>query len=128
MDVLVVDDNEINSRVYERIVKWLEGYACRCFSRPSAALHWCQTHSPSLVVIDYAMPELDGIAFVRSFRRIPERDRVPIIMLTAMNSARLRDEALAAGVNAFFPKPISPDRFLTEARRLLGIDHDKATS
>jgi CheY-like chemotaxis protein len=41
-------------------------------------------------------------------------------MLTAMNSARLRDEACAAGADLFLAKPVNPERFLSEARRLLG--------
>lgn len=125
MHVLVVDDNEINGRVYERIVSRLAGATCRCFNRPDAALSWSVQNVPALVVVDYAMPDIDGIQFVRSFRSIPSRSSVPIIMLTAMNSARLRDEALAAGVNLFFSKPVSPDRFLKEARRLLGVSAEE---
>lgn len=126
IDVLVVDDNEINGRVYERIVSRLAGATCRCFSRPDAALAWCAQSLPALVVVDYAMPDIDGIAFVKSFRRIPGRANVPIIMLTALNSARLRDEAHASGVNLFFPKPVTPDRFLKEARRLMGLPAQEA--
>ena len=120
MDVLVVDDNTINGRVYERIVSRLPGCTCRCFNLPYEALSWSMQNAPALVVVDYAMPDIDGIVFVKSFRRIPGRANVPIIMMTAMNDERVRDEARAVGVNLFFTKPVSPDRFLREARALLG--------
>jgi CheY-like chemotaxis protein len=119
MDVLVVDDNSINSRIYERIVSRLPGYDCKCFDNPAGALAWSRGNAPALVVADYAMPDMNGLEFVKEFRRIPGRETIPIIMLTAMNSARLRDEARSAGVDVFFAKPINPERFLTEARRLV---------
>lgn len=119
MVVLVVDDNEINSRVYERVLSRLQGCECKCLSRPDEALAWSEQNLAALVIVDYAMPQLDGVSFVKAFRRIPGRGAVPIIMLTAMNSARVRDDALAAGANLFFAKPINPERFLKEARELL---------
>lgn len=122
VDVLVVDDNEINGRVYERVVARLAGCACKCFSRPDDALAWSAENAPVLAVVDYAMPGLDGIAFVKRFRQISGLENVPIIMLTGMNSARVRDDALAAGASLFLPKPISPDRFVREARRLLRLE------
>ncbi|HET6894081.1 MAG TPA: response regulator [Candidatus Baltobacteraceae bacterium] len=119
MDVLVIDDNTVNSRVYERIIARLPGFACKCFDNPSDALAWSGQNAPALVVADYAMPQMNGIDFVKAFRQIPGRSETPIIMLTAMNSARLRDEAHGVGVDVFFAKPINPERFLSEARRLL---------
>lgn len=126
MNVLVIDDNSVNSRVYERIIARLPGYACKCFDNPGEALAWSRQNAIALVVADYAMPNMNGIEFVKAFRGIPERGAVPIIMLTAMNSARLRDEAHGVGVDVFFAKPINPERFLEEARRLLdGRDQAK---
>ena len=122
MIVLVVDDNEINSRVYERVLSRLPGCTCRCISKPDAALAWSAENRPALLVVDYVMPELDGIAFVKSFRSLPGHATIPIIMLTGMNSGQVRDQAHAAGADVFLPKPINPERFLSEARRLLKGD------
>ncbi len=121
MDVLVVDDNGANALLYERVIAKLPGCVCRSFNDPSQALEWCTTQIPSLLIVDYAMPVLDGIEFVRRFRAIPGCQQVPIIMLTGLNSARVRDGALEAGANVFLTKPISKERFLNESRRLLGI-------
>lgn len=119
LDVLVVDDNSINGRVYERIVCRLDGYRCRWFDDPREALAWSAENPSALAIVDYAMPGTNGIEFVKAFRRIPGRAAVPIIMLTAMNSSSLRDEASDVGVDTFFAKPINPERFLNEARRLI---------
>lgn len=121
MDVLVVDDNGANALLYERVIANLPGCTCRSFSDPSQALDWCGAQNPSLLIVDYAMPGMDGIEFVRRFRSISGCEQVPIVMLTGLNSARVREGALAAGASVFLTKPISKDRFLNEARRLLGI-------
>lgn len=122
MVVLVVDDNETNCRVYERVLSRLPGYTCRCMSKPDDALAWSSENCPALLVVDYVMPQLDGIAFVKSFRGLPGHAGIPIIMLTGMNSGQVRDQAHAAGADVFLPKPINPERFLSEARRLLKVD------
>lgn len=119
MVILVVDDNETNSQVYERVLSRLRGGRCVCMNKPDEALAWSVNNAASLVVLDYSMPDMDGLAFVKAFRGIPGRSDVPVIMLTAMNSGRVRDEAHSAGVNVFFTKPINPERFLNEATRLL---------
>lgn len=126
MVVLVVDDNETNSRVYQRVLSWLPGCTSVCIANPGEALKWSVQNTPALLIIDYSMPDMDGVAYVKAFRDIPGRAAVPVIMLTAMNSARIRDEAQSAGVDLFLMKPVHPRRFVNEVRRLLGssLAHD----
>lgn len=118
MDVLVVDDNSANSALYERVLRRIPLAQCHCFNDPVQALEWSRSNVPALLIVDYAMPSLNGVAFVQRFRQIPRCDDIPVIMLTGMNSARVRDEAVEAGVSVFLPKPINKDRFLAEVKRL----------
>ena len=66
-------------------------------------------------VIDWLMPDMNGIETVRQIRRHIGDDSVPIIILTAYDWADIEDEARAAGVTAFVSKPI----FLSELREVL---------
>ncbi len=65
-------------------------------------------------IIDYLMPDMNGIETVRQIRRFISEE-VPIIVLTAYDWADFEDEARAAGVTAFVSKPI----FMSELRRVL---------
>jgi signal transduction histidine kinase/DNA-binding response OmpR family regulator len=66
-------------------------------------------------VIDWLMPDMNGIETVRQIRRHIGDDSVPIIILTAYDWADIEEEARAAGVTAFVSKPI----FLSELREVL---------
>jgi CheY-like chemotaxis protein len=83
------------------------------------ALEEIRANTPHLIILDYMMPDLNGIEVVQSLRRDPATAGVPVIMLTARTDQRTRDEAVRAGVNAFITKPIRPEVLLMETQRLL---------
>ena len=65
-------------------------------------------------IIDWAMPDMNGLETVRRIRRVIG-DSTPIIIVTAYDWAEIEEEAIASGVTAFCPKPI----FLSELREVL---------
>jgi len=72
------------------------------------------TNAPDVVVIDYRLPDMDGIALIRNIR---ERDpNVPILMITGHGSIELAVEAMKVGANDLLTKPVP----LTDLRRCLG--------
>jgi CheY-like chemotaxis protein len=114
--VLVVDDNATNIAVYERVLSAVPGCLPKCFTDPSAALHWAERQHPALAIVDYRMPEgMDGFEFIRALRKIPGNRGVPCVVLTADKS--VREEAAALGVVAFLTKPARKDDILTLVRR-----------
>ena len=72
-------------------------------------------------IIDYLMPDMNGIETVRQIRRVI-KEEVPIIVLTAYDWADFEEEARAAGVTAFVGKPI----FMSELRKVLSHEEEKA--
>jgi CheY-like chemotaxis protein len=69
---------------------------------------------PSLIVADVGMPEEDGLSMLRRLRRrrANRGGRVPAVALSAYTRAEDRAAALAAGYDAFVPKPAVPARLL----------------
>lgn len=82
----------------------------------AAGLAAVATHAPDLVITDLTMPVLDGLAFVRHLRADGQRG-LPVVMLTAHAAQRMA--ALAAGVDIFLVKPVTLDRLVATAERLL---------
>jgi len=73
-----------------------------------------------LVIADFRMPRMDGLAFTAALRA-DERGRVrrlPVILLTAERNPELRQLSLEAGANEFLQKPVSTDELLAAVRRL----------
>lgn len=118
--VVFVDDHAANKPLYEAIAAQLPGHRVSFFDAGQAALDWAVSNTAALVVVDYSMPSMNGVEFVRRLRAVEGWKQVPVIMLTGMNSALVRESALDAGVNVFLTKPIQKHRFLQEARNLLG--------
>ena len=77
---------------------------------------------PDLIVTDIQMPGADGIHVVRRVRDTPSLERTPILVTTAFGTGSATF-ALQLGANAYEPKPINSQSFLSTVRRLL-VDRD----
>ena len=119
--VLIVDDSEINLALFEALVLKLGGVEATCFASATAGLAWAQQHSPDLIIVDYMMPELDGVQFIERLRATPGKDGVPILMITANDQKPVRYRALNAGASDFLTKPIDKVEFLARSSNLLAM-------
>ena len=74
---------------------------------------------PKLIISDYNMPNMNGIAFVKAVR---QQDRsTPILMLTTLSEASKKAEVKQAGGNGWVEKPLSPGPFLATVKKLAGV-------
>lgn len=116
--VLVVDDLEDNRELYSYGLE-REGFAVQTARDGAEALELAVRMHPSLVVMDLAMPVMDGWEATRRMRRIPALADTPIIALTAFTDARTRAEAFAAGCDECLTKPYAPSDLAARVRSLL---------
>ena len=91
------------------------------FGDPEEALAWCDHHRPDLLLLDYRMPDIDGLEFARRFRRPPLHRDVPIILVTVVGDEPVRQAALEAGVIDFLVKPVRPRELRARCRNLLQL-------
>lgn len=115
--VLLVDDYEPNLRLYAAVVKRVIGEEPLAYEDPAEALQVLKIERPSLIVVDYQMPELDGVELVRAIRELDGHSATPIIMLTGMNDRELQQRAMQAGVTLFLEKPLPVREFMAQVRR-----------
>lgn len=80
------------------------GYVVDCASHGGEALQLAQSHRPDLILLDIAMPGLDGLSCLRSLRAMPRTHDVPVIMLTASSDPGAIKQAIAAGVRGYLLK------------------------
>ncbi len=119
--VLIIDDTEINLILFAALVKKLEDCVPHTFAHARDALEWTRDNAPDLVIVDYMMPDLDGLEFIRQMREIPGRDGVQVIMITANDQKQLRYRALDMGANDFLTKPVDKVEFLARTRNMLVV-------
>lgn len=120
--VMVVDDQSTGRAILEQVVRSLdERVAVEGFARPVDAVVWATRHVADLVLVDYMMPEMDGVEFVKRLRALPRYEHVPIVMVTVHDDRRVRYAALDAGVTDFLTKPIDARECLARCRNLLTL-------
>lgn len=118
--VLVVDD-VLESRAV--LVELLEplGFQVAQAENGAAALNMARAARPDLIVTDLAMPEVGGHELTRRLRENADLASVPIIVISASNSARSGRERQTLAQDAFFTKPIDTEALLVSIASLLGI-------
>jgi two-component system chemotaxis response regulator CheY len=73
-----------------------------------------------VVLVDWNMPELDGLDFIRAVRSSEEYDRLPMMMVTTITDLSRVSEALSAGANEYVMKPFTRE-MIREKLALLGL-------
>lgn len=119
--VLIIDDSDINLTLIRALVLKLGECDPVLFAHPLKALEWCRDHVPDLVIVDYMMPDMDGLRFISAFRSLHGRDEIPVLMITANDQKDVRYEALMGGANDFLNKPIDRAEFSARARNMLSL-------
>lgn len=119
--VLLLDDNPVNLKWLELLVQRLEQAQCTSFTDPAAALDFARTHRVDLVVLDYLMPEMNGLEFIAALRTVEGAQSIPLLMITAHDEKDVRYRALEAGAYDFLPKPVDAAEFLARARNMLKL-------
>jgi two-component system response regulator MprA len=114
--VLVADDDKA---VRESLVRalTLEGYSVSSVNDGGKALEALRVDQFDALVLDLMMPVIDGLTVCRVVRS--EKNRIPILMLTARTETSDRVQGLDAGADDYLPKPFSLDELLARLRALL---------
>ena len=126
VSVLLVEDNAVNQRVASEILH-LAGMSTRVADNGRDALEILESEHFDVVLMDLQMPVMDGITATHRIREQAELAELPIIAMTAHAMEEDRKACLAAGMNDYVSKPISPEMLFRAIRRSLGIN-DKAST
>ncbi len=113
--MLAEDDRAVREALVRALT--LEGYAVTAVANGASALDELRSSAPDLVLLDVSMPIVDGLTVCRVLRA--EKNRVPILMLTARTETSDRVAGLDAGADDYLPKPFDLDELFARMRALL---------
>src|SRR5215208_3017334 len=107
-EILVVDDDAMSRRVLAQLLS-AAGYNCRVSNDGSEALETIHARPPSLLLLDFDMPGINGAEVLRRLRsdQNPMVAQIPAIMLTAHGSEQSEVSCLHAGADDFVTKPVN---------------------
>ena len=103
--VLLVEDTEDNRMMMRRLLE-LSGYRVSEAVNGAEAVRAAEQEAPNIILMDLSLPVIDGLAATRRIRQLPDMAEVPIIAVSAHDTADFHAEALAAGCDAYVTKPI----------------------
>lgn len=115
--ILVVDDSTI---IHKTIKNYLENdYDISTAISGFAALRFLKTKEVDLILLDYEMPEMDGIEVLKAIRNNPATVHIPVIFLTGINDSNKIQKALALKPDGYLLKPINKEALLQKIKELV---------
>ena len=116
--ILIVEDIEDDVQVVSKIFEHYD-ITISVARDGRQCLEMVQHMEPTLVIMDLAMPVKDGWDTLFELRANPLTAHIPVVAITAYHSANVAQEAIHAGFDAYFPKPIEATSFVRELERIM---------
>lgn len=107
-NVLVVDDETHTTNLMTTALDMM-GYEATAANSGDEALRLLADEAPDVILLDYMMPELDGVETLQRIRALPNGEAIPVIMITAFPEEELKRRVTALGAVGFLAKPLSFD-------------------
>ena len=117
--IMIVDDEPINVKI---VRKYLRGAGYQNFITTTDSAVCTQlitAEEPDIVLLDYMMPDVNGLEILRWIRSQPKFKHMPVVMLTASTDSETKFAALGLGATDFLPKPLDPNELFPRVRNSL---------
>lgn len=132
MSILIVDDNEANLFVIEKLLN-RAGYADHLsftsahdlFAYLDSDNHYIVAEQVDVILMDIMMPEIDGIEACRRLQEMPHIKDIPVVFVTALEDTSKVVEALDAGGTDYLMKPIKKTELLARLRVAMRLKYEK---
>jgi len=117
--ILVVED-QLELRAIHTLYLQRHGYHVLAAENGAQALSAVEEFSPDLILMDYLLPEVDGLKATAQLKADPKTRDIPVVLLTSLSYGAVGQRARAAGCDGILSKPVDPGRVLQEVQRRIG--------
>lgn len=118
--ILIVDDDEFSQKLVSRLLA-REGYEPICASTAGEAITLIRKVQPALILMDYMLPDGDGISATRRIKSVEAFEDIPVIMVTGQRDRETVVNSLLVGACDFVGKPVNAVALMTKISRYLGV-------
>lgn len=116
--VMVIEDEEALALMLKYNLE-KEGYDVVVESRGNKAIAEIEKHCPSVILLDWMLPEMSGVDICKLIRSKPDIKNIPVIMLTAKGEEEDKIKGLSAGADDYVTKPFSVPELLARVKTQL---------
>jgi diguanylate cyclase (GGDEF)-like protein len=121
--LLVVDDEKQNRILLTELLQ--DDYQIILAKNGTQALERAQQYLPDLILLDILMPEMDGFAVIRALKNLDSTRNIPVIFITALDSADHEEQGLELGAVDYISKPFHPSIVRVRVRNHLQSVHHR---
>jgi two-component system, chemotaxis family, chemotaxis protein CheY len=114
---LVVDDSSVIRKIIRRMLAKLQ-FAVDEAEDAQMALEYCKTALPDLIMLDWNMPNMDGMEFLKVLRAMPGGDKPKVVFCTTENSMQNILSAIEAGADEYIMKPFDDEIVRTKLEQV----------
>ncbi|MBC8333239.1 MAG: PAS domain S-box protein, partial [Anaerolineae bacterium] len=122
--VLVVEDVESNRNLLKRILEPL-GFDLQEAHNGLQAVEVVKNWQPDLIFMDIRMPEMDGLRAIGEINKLPNREKIKFVALTASSFEEDRSKILQAGYDGFIPKPFRRKQIIDALEQHLSVKFEE---
>lgn len=120
--ILVVDDEQGVTDLFKRLLD-SAGYIVDVANDGPSALEAVAQNPPDVILLDVAMPEVDGFAVCQRIKSQSSTRLTPIVLVTGLGDLEQRIKGVEAGADDFLTKPVDPHELLARVRSLVHLKH-----
>lgn len=118
--VLVVEDEYDSIQMVSKILQH-HGVEVHIARNGHECLQLLQNIEPHLIMMDLALPEMDGWETLAKVRANSAIAHIPVVAITAYHSVNVEEDAQQAGFNAYFPKPLDTNKIIQRLAEIIKI-------
>ena len=115
--LLVEDDAAIRDMITFSLRQ--AGFTCEALKDGESGLEWLKNQQPDMILLDWMLPGIDGIEFIRRLRANEFLASIPVIMLTAKGESEDMVKGLSVGADDYINKPFSPPELIARIKAVL---------
>ena len=123
LSILVIEDDELTRKALQRSLRLYGFEVCLAKDGPSG-LRLAQEKRPAFILLDWMMPEMDGLTVLSELKQNNKTRHIPVFMLTGRGMIGDLDEAFELGADDYIVKPLD----LTDLGRTVTVKWEKYTS
>lgn len=118
LEILIIED-EASIRDMLKYALEIAGFHIIAVATATQGEQVLHDHQPNLILLDWMLPDMSGIEFIRRIKRVDTAKNIPIIMLTAKAEEENKVKGLDAGADDYVTKPFSPRELLARIKTVL---------
>lgn len=119
--VLLVEDNEMNARLMEYVLK-RDGFETTVIASAEEAVQSTEDYPPDIILMDIQLPGMDGLEATRRLKQNPHTAKIPVVAITAHAMRGDEEKVRAVGCEGYISKPINTRELADTVRKFLAAD------